>query len=348
MSLHAVESAIQGEGSPMTPGAVVNTYQELKSQLDMALYGEDYAKDIAIAAVASQNPAGFFGLAGGGKSTLTRSIAKAIGLDYYSDDVAFVPGQHDLTATRVVGGTLKRTKKAGSGEAVEEFEEVKGIFQPTTVLAHFEEITGTNPYALRASMSVFESKQLETNAGVTDIPNLLTALASGNPSRREDGTFLLPDPVASRIAMGAIMGIKPSTLEARIAHNRKVKETKQRGGEKNVQPVTNPEQLRAIGRYLAGVAVDSAAADKLDLITVGVADMLKEEFRVSETDNRISLQLDINARALAGLRNADYAVREEDIFDATRSVIAARMGTKPHKEEDLDRVEDLVKTITRL
>ncbi|HSW85513.1 MAG TPA: hypothetical protein VLF79_02790 [Candidatus Saccharimonadales bacterium] len=331
--------------SELQPGDVINTYQAIRQQLDKAIKGEEYAKDVAIAGVCDQSTPGFFGIAGGGKSTLVRSLVKAIGVDYYSDEVAFIPGQHDLTATRVVGGSSKRRFTSNGDRETEEIE-VDSIFKPSSVIAHYEEITGMSPYALRASMSVIASRQLETTDGVVELPNLLTAMVSGNPSSREDGTFRLPDPVASRIPKGAIMGLNPVDDIERIELNLSALDTYESGGENLVVPVTTPEKLRLVGQYLATIAISETQKRHLAEMAAEIAKKLKKDFRMSETDRRLTIHLAQNLRTFAGLRNGGKMGDDKDILDATRSVIAARVGTKPHTEEQLESLDEIAQEVS--
>jgi MoxR-like ATPase len=311
----------------------------MSAELDKAIIDEDLAKLVIIGGLATQSATAFGGLAGGGKSTAVRAAFNLVeGVDYRKN-VAFIPGDSELGSRSVIGGTYKQEKTI-SVDGQERLEitssEAKGVFREDTVGVHYEEMAGMNQRTLRSSMSVIEAKKLERAGEIVDLENLFYTFISTNPSRVEDGTFNVPYPVKSRIVFGALMGLAYSDREARAEHNRRVRAIG-KNPENKVNSVVNTPELLGMGEYLQGVAIAEGKNSVSELIgetAMNISDHLRREYDVRETDGRINIQLEQNAKVFAGLRNPSKAVEEKDVIDAAKSVVSARILTS----SEIDRL----------
>lgn len=194
-------------------------------------------------------------------------------------------------------------------------------------------------------MSIFGDRYMETNAGRVYLKKLVAVFASMNAARRIDGTNQLPAQVMDRMTFGVLMGQTPKSREQRKAENMAVAAKPDRP-ELLIEPVVTIEKVSRLGAYmLQEVTIDDKVKNKLHDIVIDVADYLHEAHSVVETDRRLAKKMGINAKAY-GARNAEQIVKEADIFDATRSVIAARLAPK-ESAMDLD-IDAVVSDLTKL
>lgn len=331
-------------------GEAIGIIEDMKSELDNAFVGEDAAKYALIGTLALHSNLALGGKAGTGKSSMARASARLIGLDY-DRDVAFVPGSPDLRATDVIGGNIhqEKTVVVNTENGTDERQEiitnrVQGAFNADTIMGHFEELTAADLRALRASMSIFGDRTLETNAGVIRLRKFIAAIASMNIAKRSDGTQKPPNQMMDRMTFGAYVGETAKTKDARIKHNMEVEE-KGEHPEVNISQVVEIPKLKQLGAYmLKKVRISEPARGKMHELIVATANYLAEEHDIVESDHRMIHQMRKNALAF-GARNEQQYVRDEDLFDATRSIIASRIAPIP-TAEDLNLDAD-VKRITK-
>ncbi|HTB48940.1 MAG TPA: MoxR family ATPase [Verrucomicrobiae bacterium] len=335
-------------------GDALRIYNEATAELSNVIYGEPHAKDAVLAAIAMRKPLILTGLPGGGKSTLSE-ITPSLIEDVRSGDVALISGQHDLTANQLIGGnvvTEKQVEVDGETRTERANTRITGIVTPSTKVVRLEEMNGTNPLAMRSLLPVLENKRIENSAGELEIPGLVTVIGTMNPTESRQSTFTISDAMASRFAMGALMGVKGSA-EQRKQEMRAIRDLKRRmeaayGADVKpadlVEPVTTTIGLTALRGYLLGTQIDPSTEDKLDELAIGTADVL-EGLKVHETDRRIGQQIELSAKALGGLRNREHTVRDEDLHDAVRTVILARLGAL-RRTDHLD-IEAVVQGITK-
>lgn len=334
-------------------GDAIRVYNESSAELGKVIYGEPHAKDAVLAAIVMRKPLILTGLPGGGKSTLSE-ITPSLIEDVEPGDVALISGQHDLTANQLIGGTVVTQKEVevdGETRTERTNTQIDGIVKTSTKLVRLEEMNGTNPLAMRSLLPVLESKRIENSAGELEIPQLVTVIGTMNPTESRQSTFTISDAMASRFAMGAVMGAK-GTPEQRRQEMKAIRELKRRmeatyGDAKPaelVNPVIDMAGLTALRGYLLDTQIDPSTEDRLDELAIGTADTL-EELKVHETDRRIGQQIELSAKALGGLRNSEHVVKDEDLHDAVRTVILARLGAL-RRTDHLD-IEAIVKNITK-
>jgi MoxR-like ATPase len=337
----------------MNAGDAIRIYNDSSAELGKVIHGEPFAKDAVLVAMVMRKPLILTGLPGGGKSTLSE-IAPSLIEGVKPGDVALISGQHDLTANQLIGGTVVTQKEIEVGGEIETERtktEIDPIIKPSTKVVRLEEMNGTNPLAMRSLLPVLESGRIENSAGEIEIPELLTVIGTMNPTESRQSTFTISDAMASRFAIGAVMGTK-GTREQRKQEMRAIRELKRRmeatyGDVKPadlVDPVIDMAGLTALKGYLLDTQIAPSTEDRLDELAIGTADAL-EELKVHETDRRIGQQIELSAKALGGLRNTEHAVKDEDLHDAVRNVILARLGAL-RRTDHLD-IEALVQGITR-
>ncbi len=318
----------------MVAGEAISILSDMHEELDKGIVDEDAAKGAAINTLAAQSAMAIGGEAGAGKSTMARALARLIGLDYdNSPSVGFVPGSPDLRAQEITGAKITDNKKISlvneNGEIQESKLEVithdiEGIIDEEIEFLHYEELTAANIRAIRASMSAVGDKTIETAEGRKHLKKLVAVIASMNAAKRQHGTSPLPPQVMDRFPHGAIMGQNHKDFEQRKAHNKAV-EKKGKNPELRIEPIVTPQKLIQLGQYMSKIVIDGPAEEKLHNVAIAAADYVRQAHGVQETDHRMVKHLFANAREY-GARNRDKVVDDRDIFDATRSAVAARIA----------------------
>lgn len=338
-------------------GDVMQFYNDASEQLNGVIYGEQNAKDAAIGSMVSRKTLMLSGLPGGGKSALAGAMPWLV--EGMSDDkIAFVPGQHDLTANQLVGGEVSTTKRIsgadGSSSEQRTSTIIDGVFKPTTEFAHLEETSGANPLALRSLLSAVEEHRVENISGRLELPELISIVFSMNPGESSESTFKISDAMAARVVFGAVMGLK-GTREQRIDHANGVRELNDRriaqfGPDSRprdvIRPVATKAGLLALRDYVLNIPVDGKTRGKITEIGINLADKLEDLRVVRETDGRLSSQVQTNARTFGALRNNDRIIRDVDLRDAARSVLVGRLGAL--QRTDHLQIEEIVDEIANV
>ena len=313
---------INGEAS-IAAGDAINYHNRGMEQLGNVLYGEEHAKEAVLASLVLGSDLILSGLPGGGKSTLARNAHHLVS-DIPREDVVLVPAQHDIKATQLVGGRIvTRTDIDEDGEKTVETatREIDGIITPSTKVIRIDELNRVNPLALQALLPVLETGELETTQGVQRLANLVMLVATQNPSESRQSTFTVSDAMASRFTAGALMGEK-GTREERLALDRAVRKFTP----EPIEPVVSLAGIQALRKYAIATAVDPAMEDKISRSAINVADSLLGDYKIAETDRRIGMQIEKNAKTLGAIRTKEHVVTEQDLVDAVRMVFAARLG----------------------
>ncbi|HUA13101.1 MAG TPA: MoxR family ATPase [Candidatus Sulfotelmatobacter sp.] len=313
---------------------LVKAAENIREALGSVVSHEDPAVDAAIVSLMTQTPFGLGGRAATGKTLLSRAYFQAIeGVGYTNETVAFIPGDHDLSARAIKGDTYtqKKTTKSDIERTEEEItQEIAGIFTNKTRGIHFEEMTAANPAALRSAMSLMANGTVERRGEIQDMPGIHWVVASANTINRRDGTHTIPPQIASRMAVGTIMGLTDgtgdkSTRRARLLN----RSTDKKEAWKKVDPVVSAKELLEFGRHIGQVAIPDEARDHIVELTISTMDVLAREFGVREGDHRMYEQLSLGARAQCAIHAGKMAVAKEDVVRALPGVFAARIFVHP-------------------
>lgn len=329
-------------------GLAVGFYNHGLEQLDNnVIFGEDHAKAAMLVAMVRRSNLILSGLPGGGKSTLAGSMHHLVeGVP--EENAVWVPGISDMAPIQLTGGKVIKKESVQieeEGKDDVEYDETRvtdlaGLVHPNAEFIVLDELTRMQPYTVNAVNPVLENRRLETNAGVVPLPGLVAVVATVNPGEIKQATFKLSDANTSRYTVGAAMGeIEP---ELRKAMNKKVREFQ--GKPENITPVISKEGLQAINHYITHHVSMGNMGDLVDDLTVKAADAIKDH-GVHETDNRITQQIQENAKALAGLRKPNGVVEQDDVTDATEMVIHARLGA--HGTKGSESISSIADTVTK-
>lgn len=312
-------------------------YQRMHGEFDKAIYGETSAKDAAITSIVMGLPVLYSGLPAGGKSTISEMMSQTV-KNVQDENVALISGQYDLTGNQIIGGEVISNKEIVSedGKITKEGMRtiINGIVKARTMFLRLEEMNGINPNALRSLLSVMENKRIENASGEIALPDMISVIGTMNPTETSQATFTISDAMASRFAIGAVMGVRGTREERKEKLNgiRQISEQlKNEDGTSIrardvVEPVIEKSDLPIVRNYVMNTEADASTLDKVDDMAIDTVDALEQMNIIHETDNRVSKQIEMNAKVLGGLRNPDHKVHEKDLHDAVRTVVVARAG----------------------
>lgn len=279
---------------------------------------------------------------GGGKSTLSRDAYRLID-GIQPDEVATVPHHSDLTPAELVGGSVSTTKetKNGNGTTTETITAtIKPIIGENTKLIWLDEINRVNPFALNACLGVLETGELITTAGKVKLNDLQIGISTMNPSENRQGTYPMTAAIASRHAMGAILG-----GPAEDSNRREKRMEKIAGGwlpsPEKIESVIDVGGLQTLREAAKGHPIPKNLMPRTIGLSKGIVAAL-DAHRIRESDGRITSQVARIAKTL-GLLRAQKQVEEGDLNDAVKYVVSARLGALARKS--FEETDDIIKSV---
>ena len=238
---------------------------------------------------------------GVGKTLLAKALARAMG-----GSAGRIQGTADLLPTDISGVTV--------------FDQRTGAwqFRPGPIFANVvlvDEINRATPRAQSALLEAMAEHQVTADGTTYRVPDPFTVIATQNPIG-DAGTFPLGDGQRDRFAVRLTIGLPDRVTERAILLGQ--------GGEPGLarlEPVTNPDEMRAAQREVSKIFVAGPVAEYL----VDVVTMLRSNS--TGPSPRASLVLLQIARALAVLDDRQF-VSPHDVQRAAVAVLAHRLGGK--------------------
>ena len=216
----------------------VCTYaSRLREETQKIIVGKQRQIDLILMAVITGGHVLLSDLPGSGKTTLVRTMSRALGCDFRR--LQFTP---DLLPSDIVGMTVYNQK---SGE----FELRRGPVHTHILLA--DEINRAIPRTQAALLEAMEEGQTTIDGQTLPLPDPFFVLATQNPVEHES-TFMLPAAQMDRFFLRLSMGYPTAEEEAAIlAH------LGDRTPYEEVETVANPEILRSLRAEAEAVSVST-------------------------------------------------------------------------------------------
>ena len=278
--------------------AQAEAFERIRAEVGRVVVGQEKILDRLLAALVCQGHVLLEGVPGIAKTTLVRTLARAIGLSF--GRVSFTP---DLLPADVTG-TL--------------------VYSPFTNLLLADEINRAPAKVQSALLEAMQERQVTIGEATYPLPSPFLVLATQNPIEQE-GTYPLPEAQVDRFMFKCVVGLPGRDDERRIM------DRFTRRAAPEAQTVAGPEAIAAMREALDGVYCDEKVGDYiLDLVFAtrdpasrkGLADLAP--LIALGASPRATLCLNLAARAHAMLRGRAYAT-PQDVKEVAPDVLRHRV-----------------------
>ena len=254
---------------------------------------------------------------GVGKTTLSKAVARAMGLDY--GRIQFTP---DTLPSDVTGLSVFNMK-------TNEFDFHEGAIMHQIILA--DEINRTSPKTQSALLEAMSEDQISVDGNILSLPVPFIVIATQNPIEFV-GTYPLPEAELDRFMMKLSIGYPSASKELELARNFLSGTTLD-----SVQPVFTAEELLLARQKVSEITV----SDSVLKYIYNIIDLTRKEDRfVTGASPRALLQLTKAAQAKAFLSNRNF-VTPDDVKAVALSVLHHRMALTPEakvRKEDINKI----------
>ncbi len=240
-------------------------------------------------------------LPGSGKTTLVKTMSKALGCDYHR--IQFTP---DLLPSDVIGNTVFDQRSAT-------FRQIKGPVFTNILLA--DEINRAIPRTQSALLEAMEEGQVTIDDQTLQLPQPFLVLATQNPVEQES-TFALPAAQLDRFMMKLTLGFPTKEEEEKMLESL--------GDEMDfdcVEAVSSPKELLSLREEVR--AVYSSEAIRSYIVDLVQETRERKSFAAGASP-RSSRSLYQASKALAAMDGRDY-VLPEDVRSLVLPLMAHRV-----------------------
>lgn len=286
------------------PTALLN---ELKAAVEIALEGKPDAIELALTAMLAGGHVLIEDVPGVGKTTLARSLARAVGGVLHR-----VQFTSDLLPSDVLGVSIFDQRRS-------EFVLREGPVFANVLLV--DEINRASPRTQSALLEAMSERQVSIDGRTLPLPTPFFVLATQNPHDYA-GTFPLPESQLDRFMLRIRIGYPPPQVETRLFLDGEMDRAR------NVPVVLGPAQLSALQQSVDSIELDPAIGAYLQ----GVISATRTSPLLSlGASTRAGINLGKAARARAMLRGRRYCIAD-DVHELAVAVLAHRVRLASHVE----------------
>ncbi|MBQ7666456.1 MAG: MoxR family ATPase [Kiritimatiellae bacterium] len=284
-------------------------FEKLRDEVGRVVVGQEKILDRLLVAIACEGHVLLEGVPGITKTTLVRTLADALGLDFRR--VSFTP---DLLPSDVTG-TQVYNPKDGT------FTPKKGPVFANILLA--DEINRAPAKVQSALLEAMQERQVTIGDDSLALPDPFLVLATQNPIEQE-GTYPLPEAQLDRFLFKCLVSFPPRADERRIMERFSRREAPK------ARAVASAADVEALRSALDAVYLDDKVADYILDVVEATRDPRKAGLdRLAElvdlgASPRASLCLDRASRAHARLRGRAYAT-PQDVKEIAPDVLRPRI-----------------------
>lgn len=291
---------------------------KVKQQVESVVIGKSEAVEQILTAFLAQGHALLEDLPGTGKTTLAKTIAGSLGVDFKR--IQFTP---DLMPSDIIGMNFYNTRTG-------DFEFRSGPVFTNVLLA--DEINRTTPRTQSALLEAMEEKQVTIDGVTNRLPQPFFVIATQNPVDSE-GTFPLPYAQQDRFLLRIKLGYPSRADEEEIINKHTYGNCID-----SLKPVLTPDQAVYIREMIQYVHMDrSLVRYILDYIE---ATRKHDEVELALSP-RSSIAMVRAVKALAVLKGRDY-VLPDDVKALCIPVFAHRLKLKKAEKYKGRRPEELI------
>ncbi|PIE43730.1 MAG: AAA family ATPase [Gammaproteobacteria bacterium] len=298
------------------------TVDNALNEVNQILLGKEQQVKLAFTCLLASGHLLLEDIPGLGKTTLSHTLAKVLGLTYQR-----IQFTSDLLPSDVLGVSVFE-KDSGK------FHFLRGPIFSQLLLA--DEINRATPKAQSALLEAMEENQVTTEGETRPLPSPFFVIATQNPLEQA-GTYPLPESQLDRFLMRLHLGYPPPHAELYL-----LKGKDRRSMIDELQTCITPKQLRDHQRCCDAVT----ASDTLLAYLMRLVNYTREspEFNTGLSP-RGGLALLKAAKAWAFMHDRDY-VLPEDIQIVLPSVVIHRVGTQRSFDPNSNIIDKLLSEVT--
>ena len=267
---------------------VKNYAAALRQETQKIIVGKEKQIDLILMAIFSGGHVLLNDLPGSGKTTLVRTLSKALGCDFRR--LQFTP---DLLPSDIVGMMIYNQKKG-------DFELKRGPVHTNILLA--DEINRAIPRTQAALLEAMEERQTTIDGESLPLPDPFFVLATQNPVEHES-TFMLPAAQMDRFFLRLSMGYPTQEEEISILTH-----LGDRTPYEHVQTVASPELLQSLRSEIASVTVSDAISEYIVSLVQKTRNHPQIKIGASPRASRTLYQ---GAKAWAAMQDRSFVIPED-------------------------------------
>lgn len=299
--------------------------REIIAEVEKVIVGKRDAVRLALAAVLAGGHVLIEDIPGVGKTSLAKSLARALGCSFKR--IQFTP---DLLPSDITGISIYNQKTL-------EFEFRQGPVFANIVLA--DEINRGSPKTQSSLLECMEEAQVTADGMTYRLPKPFFVIATQNHIDMQ-GTYPLPEAQLDRFMMSISLGYPSAPDEKRILETRMGDNPME-----EVRPVLDASRLLGLQKSLHSVHVDDAVQEWV--VEIARATRKRQELYLGISP-RGTLNLVYASRALAAMNGRTY-VAPDDVKAVAVPVLAHRLVLKPEMRfrgmETLQIVEEALDSV---
>ncbi len=260
---------------------------------------------------------------GVGKTTLARSLAAGVGLDF--SRIQFTP---DLLPGDILGVSVWSPEKR-------EFIFKQGAIMHQFILA--DEINRASPRTQSSLLEAMQERTVSIDGSTYPLPEPFFVLATQNPSEHA-GVFPLPESELDRFGLSFAIGYPTREEEKSILSRFQEDDPLE-----HLRPVMTPEALVRIRLLVRRVFVSEPIRE----LIVQIAEKTRDHPRIRlGASPRATQHLQVAAQSRAMMENRDFVI-PEDVMELARPVLAHRVLPSAEARVEGLHAGDLLHEISR-
>lgn len=294
--------------------------EKLKAEIHNAVVGKDDVIELLAVALLAQGHVILEGVPGVAKTTIAKSFAHAIGLEF--SRIQLTP---DLLPADIVGTVYYDQRTS-------EFKIKKGPIFANVVVA--DEINRAQPKTQSALLEAMQEGQVTIEGRTLPLPKPFLLIATKNPLEHE-GVYTLPEAQVDRFMMRIEMGYPDKEEELEMLLR------KDKGEFREVKQVFTPTQILNL---MAQVRRVTTSEEVLKYLYEIITKTRKDNRLLVGASPRAAEHLLYASKALAFLRGRDYVI-PDDIKEMAPHVLVHRLIVRADYEIEGVKSEDVIREI---
>jgi MoxR-like ATPase len=325
---------MEPENTPVTgktaAAHIADIARKLKAQLETVVFGQGEVIDLLLIGLLSEGHILLEGLPGTAKTTLVKSLARSLNLDF--NRIQLTP---DMLPAEITGTSIYDLN-------AKTFSFKKGPIFTDLLLA--DEINRTPPKTQSALLEAMEEQQVTTDGQSNPLSPLFTVIATLNPVEFE-GTFPLPEAQLDRFMMKVNIRYPEPKAEKQMLNEFASHAGNRYLYQKELLPIASREEILQCRKLLGQITVEDSMLDYMLQIIQDTRQNPNIELGCSP---RSALSLLAASRAHAAIRGQDF-VTPDNVKAVAGSVIRHRLILTAEAElDDLTPDQMVLQTLNKI